>query len=125
MLGYLVFTLADSTSDPMTIFVAMCVVMLGTAQGGRSGTAPPNTCCEVMVSWLLMAFLSKRMRIMSFIGPVDPSTEPAPTTAGAHSPAATSGGAGGPPTAVQLDQHVKSSRDQMQRLTGVTFAEGQ
>ena len=24
-----------------------------------------------------------------------------------------------------LDQHVKSSRDQMQRLTGVTFAEGQ
>ena len=35
------------------------------------------------------------------------------------------GAAGGPPTAVQLDQHVKSSRDQMQRLTGVTFAEGQ
>ena len=32
------------------------------------------------------------------------------------------GAAGGPPTAVQLDQHVKSSRDQMQRLTGVTFA---
>ncbi|MFG1948270.1 MFS transporter [Nonomuraea sp. NPDC048826] len=29
--GYLVFTLADSTSGPMTIFIAMCVVMLGTA----------------------------------------------------------------------------------------------
>ncbi|WP_240776947.1 MFS transporter [Nonomuraea basaltis] len=29
--GYIIFTLADSTSGPMTIFIAMCVVMLGTA----------------------------------------------------------------------------------------------
>ena len=29
--GYLIFTLADSTSGPTTIFVAMCVVMIGTA----------------------------------------------------------------------------------------------
>jgi DHA2 family multidrug resistance protein-like MFS transporter len=30
-IGYLIFTLADSTSGPMIIFIAMCVVMLGTA----------------------------------------------------------------------------------------------
>lgn len=29
--GYTIFTLADSTSGPLTIFIAMCVVMLGTA----------------------------------------------------------------------------------------------
>ncbi|TDD01132.1 MFS transporter [Nonomuraea deserti] len=29
--GYLIFTLADSTSSSMVIFIAMCVVMLGTA----------------------------------------------------------------------------------------------
>jgi DHA2 family multidrug resistance protein-like MFS transporter len=29
--GYTIFTLVDSTSGPMTIFIAMCVVMLGTA----------------------------------------------------------------------------------------------
>lgn len=30
-IGYLTFTLAESTSGPTTIFIAMCVVMLGTA----------------------------------------------------------------------------------------------
>ncbi|GAA2429281.1 MFS transporter [Actinomadura vinacea] len=29
--GYMIFTLADSTSGPMMIFIAMCVAMLGTA----------------------------------------------------------------------------------------------
>ena len=29
--GYLIFTLADSTSGPTTIFIAMCVAMIGTA----------------------------------------------------------------------------------------------
>lgn len=30
-IGYTIFTLAGSTTDPKTIFIAMCVVMLGTA----------------------------------------------------------------------------------------------
>ncbi|MFC5748101.1 MFS transporter [Actinomadura rugatobispora] len=46
--GYMIFTLADPTSGPETIFIAMCVVMLGTAPLAAlcnhlaMGTVPPE-----------------------------------------------------------------------------------